>query len=626
MSSKTTARREQNAPAGFFYLQHYSIYFIIVAGLSALGYWLTTCPTVEYIDSGELALSCKNFGIAHPTGYPLYTAIGRLASIMLPGALILKMNALSLIFTSLASGFLFLLMIEFAALISLKNVWLRFTASAIALYASFSPIWWAQGTTNEVYSLNLLLISISLWALFKYLNKGENNFKWTILSAYVLGLSLTNHLSAIYMVPAYLFILFLRWRKNRIRGKEITLLIFFFLFPISIYLLLPLRARFTPFLNWGGVDDLYFLYKHISGWQYRIWMFSDPNFSIAVLIDKISNLGSLLYRQSGWFGLITASIGILLLFSRKTYLAIFTVVIVLFNFLYASNYEIIDIESYYLPMIMMFSIFTCVGTIYLLNSILKLNSNRLIKYGLIGLIIIIPLSQFVDNFFISDRSNKTYASQGVHDIISSMEPNGLAIIENWDFYSPWMYFHFEDSLRPDIVLLDKELMRRSWYIDFIKRKHPAIYQNSREYFEEFLRKVAPFERSLPFNSAVIDKAYYGMLFAVVENESKSRPVYTNIFSDSKFTKPLPLIPAGVLFRVYSKNSFLEIPRFKFKKVFWGNKFVHKDKRIAAVLSYYRNAFSRREKYCRYFNMTEEEDYYKKMTADVSAVMSEIPND
>lgn len=624
MSLKTTARPVCDG-TGFFYLQTYSIYFVIVTALSALGYWLTLCPTVEYIDSGELALACKNFGIAHPTGYPLYTALGRIASIILPGSLILKMNALSLIFTSLASGFLFLLMIEFAALISLKSEWLKFIVSAIALNASFAPIWWAQGTTNEVYSLNLLLISISLWALFKYLN-GKNKFKWAILSAYVLGLSLTNHLSAIYIVPAYLYILFHQWRKNRIRGKDTALLIFAFLFPVSIYLILPLRARFTPFLNWGGVDDLYFLYKHISGWQYRIWMFNDPNFNFTALIDKISNLGYLLYKQSGWFGLITASIGILLLFSRKTYLAIFAVIIVLFNFLYASNYEIIDIESYYLPMIIMFSILTSVGTIYLLNSILKLNNNKVIKYTLIGMIVIIPLSNFVDNFFISDRSNKTYASQGVHDMISSMEPNALAIIENWDFYSPWMYFHFEDSLRPDIVLLDKELMRRSWYIDFIKRKHPTIYQNSREYFEEFLRKVAPFERSLPFNSAVIDKAYYEMLFAVVENESKNRPVYTNIFSDDKFTKPLPLIPAGVLLRVYSFDSFMEVPLFEFNKTFWGNKFVYKDKRIASVLSYYRTAFSKREKYCWYFDMAEEADYYKKMTADVSAVMSEIPND
>ena len=49
-----------------------------------------------------------------------------------------------------------------------------------------------------------------------------------------------------------------------------------FIFPISLYLFLPIRAAFKPFLNWGGVNDIYFLFKHISGWQYQVWMFNKP--------------------------------------------------------------------------------------------------------------------------------------------------------------------------------------------------------------------------------------------------------------------------------------------------------------------------------------------------------------
>ena len=48
-----------------------SMLFVLVVAISAIGYYATLCPTVEFIDSGELAMVCRNLGIAHPTGYPL---------------------------------------------------------------------------------------------------------------------------------------------------------------------------------------------------------------------------------------------------------------------------------------------------------------------------------------------------------------------------------------------------------------------------------------------------------------------------------------------------------------------------------------------------------------------------
>jgi len=45
-------------------------------------YWQTSYPSVAYIDSGELAVVNWTLGIAHPTGYPLYTLIGRLFALL----------------------------------------------------------------------------------------------------------------------------------------------------------------------------------------------------------------------------------------------------------------------------------------------------------------------------------------------------------------------------------------------------------------------------------------------------------------------------------------------------------------------------------------------------------------
>ncbi|MBW2698952.1 MAG: DUF2723 domain-containing protein, partial [Deltaproteobacteria bacterium] len=48
-----------------------------VAALSGWAYILTLAPTVASSrDSAELALATIELGVAHPTGYPLYTLLG----------------------------------------------------------------------------------------------------------------------------------------------------------------------------------------------------------------------------------------------------------------------------------------------------------------------------------------------------------------------------------------------------------------------------------------------------------------------------------------------------------------------------------------------------------------------
>jgi hypothetical protein len=202
-----------------------------------------------------------------------------------------------------------------------------------------------------------------------------------------------------------------------------------------------------------------------------------------------------------------------------------------------------------------------------------------------------------------------------------MNTNGVAIVENWDFYSPWLYLHFAEGIRPDLVLLDKELMRRSWYIDFVQRYHGDIYENSRPEFEEFLRQVASYEESRPYNPATIDRAYYSMLNAVINHESARRPVYTNMVSDSKFLAGHVLVPDGILFRFFKSDQFLDRPWFKFDNAYWENRYAFKSWRVGIILSYYVRSFGSRSEYCRNFGRSEEAGYYRNLRDQVESIIS-----
>lgn len=77
-------------------------YFYVFTGLIIFIFYLTSiAPSVVQIDSGELAAVQCTLGIAHPTGYPLFTILGYLFSLIpLPFSKIFQLNILSAIYTA----------------------------------------------------------------------------------------------------------------------------------------------------------------------------------------------------------------------------------------------------------------------------------------------------------------------------------------------------------------------------------------------------------------------------------------------------------------------------------------------------------------------------------------------
>src|SRR4030067_3268622 len=75
-------------------------------------YSLTLSPAVSFIDSGELAVVCYTLGISHPTGYPLYTLLGKIFSGLPVGTVIVRLNFLSALFASGAALFFYLALRE----------------------------------------------------------------------------------------------------------------------------------------------------------------------------------------------------------------------------------------------------------------------------------------------------------------------------------------------------------------------------------------------------------------------------------------------------------------------------------------------------------------------------------
>ena len=83
------------------YIQKY--YYILTGFIAFVFYLLTIAPSVIQIDTGELAAVQCTLGIAHPTGYPLFTILGYIFSLIpLPLSKIFQMNLLAAIYCAVA--------------------------------------------------------------------------------------------------------------------------------------------------------------------------------------------------------------------------------------------------------------------------------------------------------------------------------------------------------------------------------------------------------------------------------------------------------------------------------------------------------------------------------------------
>src|SRR3970040_1764705 len=82
-------------------------------------YTTTLNPAVSFIDSGELATAAATLGIAHPTGYPLFTLLGRIIAVVpVDVPLIFKLNVWSLLLAAASVGMFF----EFSVLVGLSSI------------------------------------------------------------------------------------------------------------------------------------------------------------------------------------------------------------------------------------------------------------------------------------------------------------------------------------------------------------------------------------------------------------------------------------------------------------------------------------------------------------------------
>jgi hypothetical protein len=571
-------------------------------------YFLTRAPVVQFIDSGELALVCQTLGIAHPTGYPLYTLLGRLFCLIPFEDTVFRVGLMSLVFVCLANLALFFILLSILEGFSKREKMhsgIRIWSALIAcLTFSLTPTLWSQATSNEVYSLSVLFYGLIILLILRWRRKSRELRGQRIfyLLVFVYALSFGNHMSTVLLLPGILFLAASVFGRKLLVWRRLILIPLVFLLGLSVYFFLPIRSLQNPVADWGNPETWSALVRHITGWQYQVWMFAG---SAQELGRNLGSLVKLFFHQFPPYFLPLSLLGMWKLFAADRKILIFLLILFFANILYGINYGISDIDPYFLGSFLVNAIFIGSGLCFALQIVMNSRIKRGLSHAIVALPLLLPLLLLKTNYFEADRSRDFFAYDFASNVMRSVKKDAVILTNVWDHYSPWLYLRFVELKRPDVSYLDTELCRRTWYFDYVEQNYDDLYRTSQVEIKRFLKEVQPFENSEPFEPQVIEDAYVSMLKGFLSKNFKNRPLYDDLIGGPQVGRMYLRVPEGMVFSLKDSLRYYpyEFPHFKLRGV--SDRKVHKGDRTGLNLRSYPLMIDLRLRYLSEFKQEEE---------------------
>ena len=287
-------------------------------------------------------------GMTHPTGYPSYLMSSHLFTYLPFGDCAYRANLASAAYAALA---------VLAAFASGCLLGRRVAAAAAAALAfGVGVTLWSQAVIAEVYTLNALLITLTLLTLLLWRERRRD--RYLLLCAFLVGLSLTDHLTSGLLLPASLLFVALVDRRRLANVRLILGSAGLFLVGLMPYLYLPVRSAMDPPFEANNPTNIERFWYVISGGNLRGGFFA---FGTAELPGRLAFYWGHLLDNLHWGLLVMAVVGFaaLLVWDRP---AAGLLGFLFFGWVfYSIENDIPDIEVYFIPTYLVLVLAAAVG-------------------------------------------------------------------------------------------------------------------------------------------------------------------------------------------------------------------------------------------------------------------------
>jgi tetratricopeptide (TPR) repeat protein len=518
-----------------------------------LAIYLATCArTVTLVDSGELIVACATAGVAHPPGFPVYTMMGHLFSLLPVGSIAFRLSLMSAVFGAIGAAVTALIVGELGRVDGAPagpgepRWWLGgfLPACATGATLALSRTFWGYATVAEVYTLNLALITSVLWLMLRW--RRVRAERLVAVAAFLYGLALgVHHASVVLLLPALLVlvcraagwrILFSRTTGVAAAAAGLGLL---------SYLYLPLAAARDPVLNWGDPSSWQRFLWHVTARQYQVNLFSGD------LDQVLASLSSLLWSlpdEVTVLGIVVAAAGVRWLWRNDRDVVWVVLAIAALGLGYAANYEIAeDTEAYGLT--------TVVALVVLIGGGLRWLARRRVGTAARTAGVVVAFAALVGanlavHWVACDRSSDRVAERFVEDALDRVGEGGLLLTMDWQLYAPYLYLRHLEGYREDATVIDVNLIRRSWYVDeYLRSTYPEVMQACAPEAAAFLRRLRDWEESRPHRPEELTALFTALQNAIIAAHVPGREAHVTLPMEPGVGHGLVWTPRGLTIQV-----------------------------------------------------------------------------
>lgn len=440
-------------------------------------YVSTLAPSVVTIfdDSLEFQLVTYQLGIAHPTGYPLYVMLGKLFTLLPVGNIAYRVNLMSAVFGAATVTLVYLLSLRLSPAKSVpapapvdaatqprlrpeQPAWAGQAGSIFgALLLAVGWVFWQQATIAEVYTLNAFFVGLILLVALASFSNPDRSVLW--LSG-LLGLALAHHRTTLLLIPAVGVYLLLGYGSSLFRPRLWLLGLVSGLLPLLLYLYLPLRGHV------GSLDGNYQntwsgFWQHVTASGYSTFIVDNPLSQQRDWADYWALLADQFYTTAlGWIGLLA-------LIQRGQYRILTLTGLAFVTYLgFNLLYNVADIEVFFIPIFLIWAVWSGVGAAYLLETMARLPRPawRWSMLGLLALVFGLILIQLSWSNYgqLKQLYNWQVHDYGIDLLRQPLDPaEQPVIIGLLGEMTLIRYFQQTEGLRPDLetIAADKETAR-----------------------------------------------------------------------------------------------------------------------------------------------------------------------
>jgi hypothetical protein len=211
-------------------------------------YFSTLEPTASWWDCGEYIATAFKLQVGHPPGAPFFQLMGRFFSLFAFGdntKVALMINGMSGLSSSATIMFLFWTITMMAKKLYVKKSgdkltkgqgWAVLGAGIVGSLAyTFTDSFWFSAVEGEVYAMSSLFTAVVFWAILRWEEVADerHGYRWILLIAYLIGLSIGVHLLNLLAIPAIVYVYYFKKHKVTTKGFILAGILSIVILPLS---------------------------------------------------------------------------------------------------------------------------------------------------------------------------------------------------------------------------------------------------------------------------------------------------------------------------------------------------------------------------------------------------------